>query len=580
MSDVLELAGQLRGLDDDALIAICRQSLTQASNAKDFFDLAEQLLQTKSVDAWLATQNSSRLEALIAVEPTVGSKDPIFEVIRKRISVANDPIAQRIRQALSAPKSATALKVAAKSSEVSEAEALRAADDAGIRGFLSVQGLTEFVIDLEHRYLREVAKFGLALPDVKRFGLHLGLGLDEVRNLWEIARLNDLTTTKDSRWMLGDLAVSWLGGSHAHRWMSAVARWREMMAAAAAEEIALALKSQPQRTFFDALTDIFPLADASAGSKVERLCKYAELIGLTSNGVAQPWMLPALQGDLEDAAGQIGKHMPQLQARVILQTDLSIVAPGPLEVEAEDRLREFAQAESIGLASHFRLTPLSVSYALERGHSIEQIRKSLVELSGMALPQPVDYLLNDVFRRFGRIKVVSDESGGGAYIKVADSTLAIELANDLRHRIIALRQIDPTTLYSKYTADVVYFTLRDYGHLAVRANQDDTVISPERINSQTEKAAVVDPVKALIAKLRTADNNSGDGENEMMLRQLQLAIKNKSAIAVSYLGKDGTEHRFILEPVAISNGRLRSRDKKADIERTLPLANIVKLELA
>jgi len=580
MSDVLELAGQLRGLDDDALIAICRQSLTQASNAKDFFDLAEQLLQTKSVDAWLATQNSSRLEALIAVEPTVGSKDPIFEVIRKRISVANDPIAQRIRQALSAPKSATALKVAAKSSEVSEAEALRAADDAGIRGFLSVQGLTEFVIDLEHRYLREVAKFGLALPDVKRFGLHLGLGLDEVRNLWEIARLNDLTTTKDSRWMLGDLAVSWLGGSHAHRWMSAVARWREMMAAAAAEEIALALKSQPQRTFFDALTDIFPLADASAGSKVERLCKYAELIGLTSNGVAQPWMLPALQGDLEDAAGQIGKHMPQLQARVILQTDLSIVAPGPLEVEAEDRLREFAQAESIGLASHFRLTPLSVSYALERGHSIEQIRKSLVELSGMALPQPVDYLLNDVFRRFGRIKVVSDESGGGAYIKVADSTLAIELANDLRHRIIALRQIDPTTLYSKYTADVVYFTLRDYGHLAVRANQDDTVISPERINSQTEKAAVVDPVKALIAQLRTADNNSGDGENEMMLRQLQLAIKNKSAIAVSYLGKDGTEHRFILEPVAISNGRLRSRDKKADIERTLPLANIVKLELA
>lgn len=580
MSDVLELAGQLRELDDDALIAICRQSLTQASNAKDFFDLAEQLLQTKSVEAWLATQNSSRLEALIAVEPTVGSQDPIFEVIRKRISVPSDPIAQRIRQALSALKSATALKVAAKSNEVSEAQAQRAADDAGIRGFLSVQGLTEFVIDLEHRYLREVAKFGLALPDVKRFGLHLGLGLDEVRNLWEIARLNDLTTTKDSRWMLGDLAVSWLGGSHAQRWMSAVARWREMMAAAAAEEIALAIKSQPQRTFFDALTDIFPLADASAGSKVERLCKYAELIGLTSNGVAQPWMLAALRGDLEDAAGQIGKHMPQLQARVILQTDLSIVAPGPLEVEAEDRLREFAQAESIGLASHFRLTPLSVSYALERGHSIEQIRKSLVELSGMALPQPVDYLLNDVFRRFGRIKVVRDESGGGAYIKVADSTLAIELANDLRHRIIALRQIDPTTLYSKFTADVVYFTLRDYGHLAVRANQDDTVISPERINSQTEKAAVVDPVKALVAKLRTADNNSGDGENEMMLRQLQLAIKNKSAIAVSYLGKDGTEHRFILEPVAISNGRLRSRDKKADIERTLPLANIVKLELA
>ena len=580
MSDVLELASHLRELDDDALIAICRQSLTQASNAKDFFDLAEQLMQSKSIDSWLATQNSSRLESIIDASVPDVSKDPIFAIIRKRTTTAGDPLALKIRQALATPKSANSLKVATKSGSTTEAEAQRAADDAGIRGFLSVQGLTEFVIDLEHRYLREVAKFGLALPDVKRFGLHLGLGLDEVRNLWEIARLNDLTTTKDSRWMLGDMAVTWLGGSHQQRWMSAVSRWRELMAVSAAEEIAQALKSQPQRTFFDALTDIFPLADASAGSKVDKLCKYAELIGLTSNGIAQPWMLPALQGDLKKASAQIGKHMPQLQARVILQTDLSIVAPGPLEVAAEDRLREFAQAESIGLASHFRLTPLSVSYALERGHSIEQIRDSLVELSGMALPQPVEYLLNDVFRRFGRIKVVTDESGGGAYIKVADSTLAIELANDLRHRIIALRQIDPNTLYSKYTADVVYFTLRDYGHLAVRANQDDTVISPERINSQTEKVVAVDPVKALVSKLRSADNNSSDGENEMMLRQLQLAIKNKSAIAVSYLGKDGTEHRFILEPVAISNGRLRSRDKKADIERTLPLANIVKLELA
>ena len=579
MSDVLELASQLRELDDDALIALCRQSLTQASSAKDFFDLAEQLLQPKSIDAWLATQNSESLASLIDGGGS-DAKDPIFTIIRKRTASAQDPIAQKIRQALALPKSSNPLRAALEPPTAAGDEAQRAADDAGIRGFLSVQGLTEFVIDLEHRYLREVAKFGLALPDVKRFGLHLGLTLDEVRNLWEIARLNDLASTKDSRWLLGDLAITWLGGSHQQRWMSAVARWRELMAVATTQEIAEALKAQPNRTFFDTLAEIFPLADASAGSKVEKLCKYAELIGLTSNGIAQPWMFSALKGDLKAAAVAIAKHMPALQSRVILQTDLSIVAPGPLEVAAEDRLREFAQAESIGLASHFRLTPLSVSYALERGHSIDQIRDSLIELSGNALPQPVEYLLNDVVRRFGRIKVVTDESGGGAYIKVADATLAIELANDLRHRIIALRQIDPTTLYSKYTADVVYFTLRDYGHLAVRANQDDSVISPERINSQSEKVAAVDPVQALVAKLRLADADSGDGENEMMLRQLQLAIKNKSAIAVSYLGKDGTEHRFILEPVAISNGRLRSRDKKADIERTLPLANIVKLELA
>ena len=580
MNDVLELASHLRELDDESLISVCRQSLTQASNAKDFFDLAEQLLQPRSIDSWLATQNSSKLQALVDGSGSKTPNDPIFAIISKRTANATDPLTLKIGQAISTAKSRNPLRAATKETSAGASVRNRAADDAGIRGFLSVQGLTEFVIDLEHRYLREVAKFGLALPDVKRFALHLGLTLEEVRDLWEIARLNDLTTTKESRWLLGDMAISWLGETHQQRWMSATLRFRDLLGASTCLEIAQALKIQPQRSFFETLTSIFPLADASPGSKVVKLCNYAELIGLTSNGIAQAWMNQALEGKIDAAAEAVAKHMPTLQSRIILQTDLSIVAPGPLEVAAEDRLREFAQAETIGLASHFRLTPLSVSYALERGHSIDEIRASLLELSGTPLPQPVEYLLNDVVRRFGRIKVVADESAGGAYIRVSDTTLAIELANDLRHRIISLRQIDAKTLYSKYTADVVYFTLRDYGHLAVRANQDDTVISPERINSQTEKTAAVDPVKALVAKLRSAETNSGDGENEMMLRQLQLAIKNKSAIVVTYVGKDGTEHRFLLEPVAISNGRLRSRDKKADIERTLPLANIVKLELA
>ena len=46
-----------------------------------------------------------------------------------------------------------------------------------------------------------------------------------------------------------------------------------------------------------------------------------------------------------------------------------------------------------------------------------------------------------------------------------------------------------------------------------------------------------------------------------------------------YVGRDGGEYEFVLEPIGLANGRLRGRDRKADIERTLPLANITKLEL-
>jgi hypothetical protein len=579
VSDVLELANHLRELDDEALISLCRQSLAQAGSAKDFFDLAEHLLQPKALDAWLATQNADKLRALIG-DDSIESSDPLFSVLKKRTSNASDALAIKIGSALSNSRALNSIGPKSVGQEpTTRASGKRAAADAGIRAFLSVQALTEFVIDLEHRYLREVAKSGLALPDVKRFGLHLGLPLEQVRELWEIARINDLGVTKDSRWLLGDGAISWLRASHLERWQIAVHRWRALISETACTELAAELKQAGERTFFDILTAIYPLADSGAGSKVERLCVYAELVGLTSDGLVQPWMRAALVGDVNKAATEIKGHMPVLQNRIILQNDLSIITPGPLVETADDRLREFAQAESIGLASHFRLTPLSISFALERGHALEEISQSLVELSDKPLPQPVDYLLKDVFRRFGRIKVVVDESGGGSYVKLSDATLALELANDLRHRIISLRQIDAKTLYSKYAADVVYFTLRDYGHLAVRANQDDSIISPERLNSQSESAIAVDPIKNLVSRLREADSDSAVGEGEMMLRQLQLAIKNKVSISVTYVGKDGTEHRFVLEPVAISNGRLRSKDKKADIERTLPLSNIVKLDL-
>jgi hypothetical protein len=38
---------------------------------------------------------------------------------------------------------------------------------------------------------------------------------------------------------------------------------------------------------------------------------------------------------------------------------------------------------------------------------------------------------------------------------------------------------------------------------------------------------------------------------------------------------DGTKVDYTLEPTGIGGGRLRGRDRKSDIERTLPLTSIV-----
>jgi hypothetical protein len=59
-----------------------------------------------------------------------------------------------------------------------------------------------------------------------------------------------------------------------------------------------------------------------------------------------------------------------------------------------------------------------------------------------------------------------------------------------------------------------------------------------------------------------------------MARQLELAIRNKLTVTVAVRLPDGTETDYLLEPAALAGGRLRARDRRADIERTLPLSSI------
>jgi hypothetical protein len=58
-----------------------------------------------------------------------------------------------------------------------------------------------------------------------------------------------------------------------------------------------------------------------------------------------------------------------------------------------------------------------------------------------------------------------------------------------------------------------------------------------------------------------------------------LAIKNKAKARFTVSSNSGEEIEFLLEPIGIANGRLRAKDRKADIERTLPIANIIRVVL-
>ncbi len=551
MSQVLELAGRLRSLSDEELVRLLRLRGGTTKKLKDFFDLAEWLLQPRNLEVLVNSLSRSALE--FASGAGGESTNPLLVFLKSHGLVKYSPPSRGFAQVAGA----------------------RMADDgiAGIHAFECLTAITELIFELEHSELSDTGKQGLASSEAKRIAPLIGKDPDFVKSNFELARAAGLITSVDSRWALTDRASWWLGAEPEERWSLLAKTWLELLGFIAADELASQLSSGAGLA--STLRDCFPLERFEPESRLGHVITYSELIGLSVADEIASWAIPLVEGKLEKASKLISGSLPKPQSKIIVQSDLSIIAPGPLTPKDERELRVFVDMEQAGLASRYRLSALSVSFGLESGLTRAQLTSTLERLSAKPLPQPVEYLLAESEKRFGRVRVIEDNRTGGCFVSATDEVLLTELATEVRLKPYALVRQDRNLLASKMSRDRVYVGLRNIGHIAIRTDKDGKLLPPIRFVATASVEAETGDWEQTVARLRENDRalseSSGD---EATLQQILLAIKLKSKIQVSYLGQDGSEVTLTLEPNGVANGRVRGRDRKADIERTLPLANI------
>jgi hypothetical protein len=81
--------------------------------------------------------------------------------------------------------------------------------------------------------------------------------------------------------------------------------------------------------------------------------------------------------------------------------------------------------------------------------------------------------------------------------------------------------------------------------------------------------------------IRTLRGGHGtQGEAGWLERELEQAVRARAEILVVVRMPDGSERSFVLEAAGLGGGRLRGRDRAADIERTLPVSSIVSVGAA
>lgn len=617
MSDLLQLANQLRQRTDEQLVSLLHRR-TVVGLSKDFFDLAQSLLTPKSVNQALSRLSASEvaaLRALVAGQPAdsevLGALADIALVVESPgghttleavvAQLAAIPQKQNAAASMNAAKArnATAMATGIANAPLLLAEPAAPLETevvlglAAIAAFETQLALTELVLDVEQHLIKQIGKSGFGVGDVKRLSSHLGKNNATVRGYYLLAQQLQLVQLIGERWYLTPAAQSFLDSSVMDRWLLIATQWvRSLGPTGAKEMLDLGLGAgdagstnqsatdQGAVTLDSALERVFPLADESLGNELSLLKQQAQDIGFSVSGMATPLLVPCLKGDFARAKDLLEAHLPSAQHSLIVQADLSLIAPGPLDTATESTVRKFAQIEQVSVACSYRLSALSVSHGLECGLSIDEIRNTLLDLSQKPLPQPVEYLLTEAQNRFGRLTISKGLGLDRAILRSTDGIHLTEVLNDARLRPFAFQPVTASSIATRFEPDVLYFALRDNGYVPVRVDESGAVISPRAKHSWSAESLLVeqDPLADLIAKLRAADQKVGSQPDDQdLVRQIQLAVKNKAQLLVTLLSRDGSEVEFTVIPTALANGRLRGLDKKADIERTLPLEKILKV---
>lgn len=324
----------------------------------------------------------------------------------------------------------------------------------------------------------------------------------------------------------------------------------------------------------------------------------AEWLGITGRGALSSAgrLLYDATADPSAAEEAISTHLPSPVEHVLLQADLTAVAPGRLEGSIAQFMRLVSDVESRGGATVYRFSPESVRRALDAGWSAAQVLTALRDASRTPVPQPLEYLVGDIARRHGQTRVGSVS----AYIRSDNSVLLDTMLADRTLAALQLRRLAPTVIVSQAHTGVVLEMLRENGFAPVAEKTDGGVMIPpvshhrtparRRTASPTITSVVDDQLtKTLVAALRAGEESAAyeraralsqpgprlpSTEAAVALALLREASADGLGLWIGYADADGRVTRILFYPRRIVGGRAFGSVEGSNVERAFSIHRI------
>ncbi|MDP3209053.1 MAG: hypothetical protein Q8M65_07880, partial [Rhodoglobus sp.] len=297
----LALAGLLRTWSDPALAELLSAREIRESGIRDFFDLSDALLDPESIQHALGRLDRSTLAALASLGdlgPTT-PKDAAAHLTELGLDSGALP-----SQLATAAVLALAVELDGRwDVPASVAAQLRAWPNLGLPGldslvsepaptalapvssvdskftdhvasehaFHTTTSIAELLASLDHESARELARGGIALPDSKRLAGAMGIEIDRVAEVLDIAARAGLIALEAGRWLPTETSSRWLVDTSGERWALLAHAWLERLPA----DIRTILRERAHATWGDRLVEyvswLFP---AGGDWMIERVRVY------------------------------------------------------------------------------------------------------------------------------------------------------------------------------------------------------------------------------------------------------------------------------------------------------------------
>lgn len=307
---------------------------------------------------------------------------------------------------------------------------------------------------------------------------------------------------------------------------------------------------------------------------VADLLTEAHAVGVVGRGALPTPMRLLLEDASEDrVVAAMAKVLPAPIDHFLLQADLTVIVPGPLERELAEQLAAVATVESAGAAMVYRISEQSIRRALDTGRTAGELHALFTRHSKTPVPQGLTYLIDDVARRHGQLRV----GMAASFVRCEDPALLAQAVASAAVERLDVRILAPTVAVSQAPIGEVLTALRAAGFAPAAEDASGTIVDvrargarvtppgrPRRYRpNPTPNAQTLGAIVAVLRKMAAAPSSGIRLDPAEAMAQLQRAAHQQGSVVIGYVDAAGVATQRVVAPINVRGGQLTAYDPAA-----------------